>query len=125
MSDAVLLEKLDSLAAGARPWNGWRVIAKMAARRLREYAAYADTLADGLPEGMLPKDVVLLRETNARMDDENVRLKYGVEWLRKVIHACNRNPIPNSQRMRWREICDDILEGKHVNPDDPNFTEGR
>lgn len=39
-------------------------------RELSEMTAYADKLADGFPEGMLPKDVEVLREANAKLAEE-------------------------------------------------------
>jgi hypothetical protein len=39
-------------------------------RELAEMTAYADKLAAGFPEGMLPKDVEVLREANAKLAEE-------------------------------------------------------
>jgi hypothetical protein len=39
-------------------------------RELSEMTAYADKLAAGFPEGMLPKDVEVLREANAKLAEE-------------------------------------------------------
>jgi hypothetical protein len=39
-------------------------------RELTEMTAYADKLAAGFPEGMLPKDVEVLREANAKLAEE-------------------------------------------------------
>lgn len=30
--------------------------------------------------------------------------------LRDSIHACNRNPIPSTKRLKWRDLVDDILK---------------
>ena len=46
--------------------------------RIAELEAYADKLAAGLPEGMLPKDVELLRQANREMATELSALK--LEW---------------------------------------------
>ena len=43
-------------------------------------------------------------------------LRGGLADLRDAIHACNRNPIPNSQRMRWRDMCDALLAKLEVKP---------
>ena len=45
-------------------------IARQLERELAEAKAYADKLADGLPVGMLPKDVENLREANAGLAAE-------------------------------------------------------
>jgi len=34
---------------------------------LKVMSAYADKLADGLPEGMLPKDIEIIRAENAKL----------------------------------------------------------
>ena len=44
-----------------------------------------------------------------RAEGEAHRLRTGVANLRSAIHACNRNPIPNSQRIKWREMCDALM----------------
>jgi hypothetical protein len=49
-------------------------------RELAESNAYADKLAAGLPEGMLPKDIELLRNANCDFAQE-------IDGLRKQIEA--------------------------------------
>ncbi len=44
-------------------------------REIAELRAYADKLADGLPEGMLPKDVEVLREANHGLAKERDTLR--------------------------------------------------
>jgi hypothetical protein len=39
-------------------------------QELSEMTAYADKLAAGFPEGMLPKDIEVLREANAKLAEE-------------------------------------------------------
>lgn len=29
--------------------------------------------------------------------------------IRNAIHACNRNPIPNSRRLEWRFMLDNLI----------------
>ena len=45
--------------------------------------AYADKLAAGLPDGMLPKDVEVLRRANSRFAEENAALKWENEALKE------------------------------------------
>jgi hypothetical protein len=44
--------------------------ARQLERELAEMTAYADKLAAGFPEGMLPKDIEVLREANAKLAEE-------------------------------------------------------
>jgi DNA repair exonuclease SbcCD ATPase subunit len=46
-----------------------------------ELLAYADKLAAGLPEGMLPKDVEVLREANLGLSLERDRLAEALERI--------------------------------------------
>ena len=50
-------------------------------------AAYADKLADGLPVGMLPKDIENIRNANAEMATEIVRLHEMIRDLQYCISA--------------------------------------
>lgn len=43
--------------------------------------AYCDKLADGLPEGMLPKDIEILRKANIDMAERIAQLETEVELL--------------------------------------------
>ena len=49
------------------------------------------------------------RRALVEQDDEIEKLRQGIQLLRNAIHACNRNPIPNSQRVKWRNMCDSLL----------------
>ncbi len=49
------------------------------------------------------------REAAGRARDEIERYRVGLNALRANIHACNRNPIPNSKRMEWRDMVDALL----------------
>jgi hypothetical protein len=44
-----------------------------------------------------------------RLREENAQLKAFLRDLRNSIHACNRNPIPNSKRVEWRDRIDRAL----------------
>ena len=48
----------------------YRLEANAMMAKLHELQAYADKLADGLPEGMLPKDVENLRNANAGLAED-------------------------------------------------------
>jgi len=57
----------------------------------------------------------------AEPDEELRRLKQDLEHiyiklsaLRNSVHACNRNPIPNSRRIEWRGQIDNILSQMYV-----------
>lgn len=67
------------------PMNPWRH-ARRLERELASMTAYADKLAQGLPEGMLPKDVENLREANAELsgdlDVANEKLHAAEELLK-------------------------------------------
>lgn len=41
--------------------------------------------------------------------DKIERLRDVLERLRASMHACNRNPIPNSKRVEWRDMIDAAL----------------
>lgn len=55
--------------------------------KLKEMTAYADKLAAGFPDGMLPKDVEVLREANAAFAEENHRLVSTVQFLQGANEA--------------------------------------
>ncbi len=48
---------------------------------------YADKLADGLPDGMLPKDIELLRKRNAQLEAENKALRKCNAEDHELMHA--------------------------------------
>jgi hypothetical protein len=50
-------------------------------KQLAESSAYADQLAAGLPDGMLPKDVELLRDANAAMAQQLTESRARAERL--------------------------------------------
>lgn len=59
-------------------------IARQLERELAEAKAYADKLADGLPVGMLPKDVENLREANAGLAAELSAVTADLEFRREL-----------------------------------------
>lgn len=54
---------------------------------------YADKLAAGLPEGMLPKDVENLREANAQMATEIGQLRREIEGLKHDLDRSMANHV--------------------------------
>ena len=68
------------------------------ADEVAQLESYCDKLADGLPEGMLPKDVELLRSTNAKLMDENDR---HLEALRSI---AGTNTKPSHLKKNWKEM---------------------
>lgn len=49
--------------------------------KIAELEAYADKLAKGLPEGMLPKDIENMRNANWKFAEEIRQLKEDVRWI--------------------------------------------
>ena len=66
--------------------------AKTLERELNNLQAYADKLADGLPKGMLPKDVENLRNANAGLAEDlrKAKLERG-EALAALRQTCATN----------------------------------
>jgi len=58
---------------------------------LQEMTDYANRLAEGLPVGMLPKDIDNLREANFSLAHENHELHQLVKALRKKLKDQNEN----------------------------------
>lgn len=53
---------------------------------LVEAEEYADKLAAGLPDGILPKDVEILREANAAFASENHELRKVIKKLNAMLN---------------------------------------
>lgn len=70
----------------------YRLEANAMMAKLHELQAYADKLADGLPEGMLPKDVENLRNANAGLAEDlrKAKLERG-EALAALQQTCATN----------------------------------
>ena len=54
---------------------------------LDEMTAYADKLADGLPEGMLPKDIENLRNANVGLAEELSTLRQSLRDAKEEIES--------------------------------------
>ena len=65
-------------------------------RELDEAREYADRLAEGLPEGMLPKDVEVLREANLNLATELTAITEQRDRLAEAL----------------RELCETLLKDK-------------
>lgn len=61
-------------------------------QRIAELEAYADKLAQGLPEGMLPKDVENIRDANRKLLQRISELEAERKWIRKWIPVGERLP---------------------------------
>jgi DNA repair exonuclease SbcCD ATPase subunit len=57
-------------------------------QEVERLSAYADKLAAGLPEGMLPKDVEVMRDANASMAQEIERLTRERDEALNELHTC-------------------------------------
>jgi kynureninase len=80
--------------------HGWIVdidFARKLERERDEAREYADKLAEGLPDGMLPKDVEVLREANLGLATElaavTAQRDMLAEALRKVSRAWNYGEV--------------------------------
>lgn len=72
--------------------------------RIAELEAYADKLAAGLPEGMLPKDVENLREANASMADRIAELEEAFDYVEREKEAFRKKCAEleaEAERLRW------------------------
>jgi hypothetical protein len=65
--------------------------AKTLQRELAEAREYADKLAEGLPDGMLPKDVEVLREANLGLATELATVTAQRDRLAKALHKVSRS----------------------------------
>ena len=62
------------------------------AKKVAQLEAYCDKLAAGFPDGMLPKDVEVLRKANHDFAAESAELKRENEALRELIER-ELNPV--------------------------------
>jgi hypothetical protein len=76
-------------------------------QQLLESQQYADKLADGLPEGMLPADINNLREANAAFHDENMKLK------EELLESDTTNEL---LCLKLNETLDELTALKKENP---------
>ena len=76
-------------------------------QQLLESQQYADKLADGLPEGMLPADIDNLREANAAFADENMKLK------EELLESDTTNEL---LCLKLNEALDELTTLKKENP---------
>jgi hypothetical protein len=89
------------------------------AARIREFEAYADRLAEGLPEGMLPKDVESLRDANAQMATRIQELEAALAELAADAEAeINQRYDPRMQgihpamRMRYERDMEPVRKAQ-------------
>lgn len=67
-------------------------------KQIDELAAYADRLADGLPDGMLPKDVENLRDANYAMAKQ-VRGYEGAMYA--ILEACKDTAMSDDVKFTY------------------------
>ena len=82
-------------------------------QKLDEMTAYADKLANGLPEGMLPKDIENLRTANTGLAEELTTLRQSVRDAVEEINELyvRKYPIPEiSTAMNYEEGILDTLD---------------
>ena len=65
--------------------------AKTLQRERDEAREYADKLAEGLPDGMLPKDVEVLREANLGLATELATVTAQRDRLAEALHKVSRS----------------------------------
>ena len=83
-------------------------------REIAELRAYADKLADGLPEGMLPKDVEVLREANHGLANERDTLRADLAEAKQEIAELRADADLHKTRLAaviWL-MGDDVLVGQ-------------
>jgi len=97
------------------------VVHQRTAAELAEARAYADKLAAGLPEGMLPKDVENLRAANAQMAARIVELELDDTLNRKLIESITNQFDKAHVRIaeleaarRWIPVGERLPEGDNV-----------
>jgi len=91
--------------------NGWIVdidFARRLERERDEAREYADKLAQGLPDGMLPKDVEVLREANLNLATELAAVTEQRDMLVEALEiAANRFRYPEFE-CNWENVSKEI-----------------
>ena len=99
-------------------WNT-RPIEDALQKRIAELEAYADTLAAGLPEGMLPKDVEIIREQNWKMVARIAELEGELSGLKPT--CCWTSP-PDYDNDGWETGCGNEIILNDGTPEDNKFS---
>jgi hypothetical protein len=63
----------------------------------KELSAYADKLADGLPEGMLPMDIENIREANTKFAGDISRALEKLETVYRNINILTKNGLSDDE----------------------------
>lgn len=75
------------------------------ATRATQLEAYCDKLADGLPEGMLPKDVEVLQNANAEFAKQLAQLEAENDrYLEALRSIAGTNTKPSHLKYAWKEM---------------------
>ena len=77
--------------------------ARQLERELAESRAYADKLAAGLPVGMLPKDIELLRDSNTQLAARVKELEGENAVLRARIYQIQQVELPDAIRSAMKQ----------------------
>ena len=112
----MLLRYMDEVDEAREKAERYRLEANAMMAKLHELQTYADRLADGLPAGMLPRDVENLREANAGLADdlqkaqqerdeareERDKIQTEFEMWRdgNILHEVHRNELEKAERER-------------------------
>jgi len=95
----------DSLSNDPLPWPEF---ARKLERERDEAREYADRLAEGLPDGMLPKDVEVLREANLGLATDIAAVTAQRDRLVEALEiAANRFRYPEFE-CNWENVSKDI-----------------
>jgi hypothetical protein len=88
---------------------GIQLSGKSVIEKLNEHAVlkrYANKLADGLPEGMLPKDVELIKDANARMETTILNMK-SIVWESISPYVASEDVVYGEGEMA--ALCEGVL----------------
>jgi len=85
-----------SLSDDPLPWPDF---ACKLERERDEAREYADRLAEGLPDGMLPKDVEVLREANLGLATELAAVTEQRDRLAEALRKCREDSVCYQERM--------------------------
>ena len=99
----------------------YRLEANAMMAKLHELQAYADKLADGLPAGMLPRDVENLREANAGLADDLQKAEQerddALNVLREINDWLNVAAMRPRSAITMNEVADAInIWGDKIRP---------
>lgn len=110
----------DAITGSADVWNAFEeeiiALARKLERERDEAREYADKLAEGLPDGMLPKDVEVLREANTGLAVELATVTEQRDKAREIYQKSYTAELARvnhykQQRDRLAEALREIRKG--------------